>query len=128
MSTPITPQAPAQTFKAIVESGASKEVVKKNGGSYVLHNCKITEGPLAGLVVTGTRTVKNAQGKAKEAVSVGTAVQLYLTRVPSTQDPSKMVNFFEISTGMSASQDEINAKLALILADNVANATATQTF
>lgn len=121
-----TPAQTNPTFKAIVKSGASAVQSKTNGGQYVLHNCEITEGPLKGLVVTGTRTVKNAQGKAKEPVALNTEVMLHLTRVPSTQDPSKMVNFFEISTGMSASQDEINAKLALVLAGNVSEALAGQ--
>lgn len=126
MSTPITPAQNPQ-FKAITKSVASKETVKSNGGAYVLQNCEITEGPLKGLVVTGTRTTKNAGGKAKELVPINTEVILHLTRVPSTQDPSKMVNFFEISTGMSASQDEINAKLALMLAGTVSDALAGQT-
>jgi hypothetical protein len=123
-----TPAQTNPTFKAIVKSGASAIQPKNNGGQYVLHNCEITEGPLKGLVVTGTRTVKNAQGKTKEPVALNTEVMLHLTRVPSTQDPSKMVNFFEISTGMSASQDEINAKLALMLADTVSQAVGQQTF
>lgn len=116
------------TFKAKTIATASKEFDKTNGGAYVLQNCEITEGPLKGTIVSGTRTIRNATGKAKELVPVNTEVILHLTRVPSTQDPSKMQNFFEISTGLSASQDEINAKLALVLAGTVASALEGQTF
>ena len=104
-----------QSFKARVSGVASEVMSKSTGATYVLHNCEITEaGPLKGLVVTGTRTLKNAEGKEKEGVNINDEVQLFLTQVPSTQDPSKMQNFFEISTGSTASQDDINARLALL--------------
>ena len=113
-------------FKAKTQGVSSKEFSKTNGGAYVLQNCVITEGPLKGLVVSGTRTIKNADGKAKELVPTDTEVILHLTRVPSTQDPSKMQNFFDISTGLSASQDDINAKLALMLAGGVAESMGSE--
>lgn len=118
-----------QSFKARVSGPASEVMNKSNGGAYVLHNCVITEeGPLKGLVVTGTRTIKNAEGVEKEGVNTNDEVQLFLTQVPSTQDPSKMQNFFEISTGLTASQDEINAKLALLTSPAVDAAIQGGTF
>ncbi len=114
-------------FTAVVTGVPSQAFEKSNGGKYVLQNCKITQaGPLKGLVVGGTRTILNAEGKSKEPVAVGDEVQLYLTRVPSNEDPSKMVNFFEISTGSSASQDEINQALARVFAGNAQEALAEQ--
>lgn len=117
---------PNPTFKAKTVGTVSQEFSKSNGGAYVLQNCEITEGPLKGTIVSGTRTVKNADGKTKELVPINTEVILHLTRVPSTTDPTKMQNFFEISTGLSASQDEINAKLEAMLASQVANALESQ--
>lgn len=119
-------ETPNPTFKAKTIAVPSKEFSKSNGGAYVLQNCEITEGPLKGTIVSGTRTIRNADGKAKELVGVNTEVVLHLTRVPSTTDASKMQNFFEISTGLSASQDEINAKLDAMLALNTANALESQ--
>ena len=99
-----------QTFKAKVTGVGSETRQKSNGGEYVLQNCIITEGPLAGKTVLGTRTTKNADGKTKEQVPVNTEVQLFLTRVESTNGEG-MFNFFEISAGLTASQDELNALL-----------------
>ena len=98
-------------FSAIVTGGASQTFEKSNGGAYVLQNCKITSGPLSGKIVSGTRTTKNANGDEKEVVPEGTEVKLYLTRIASTEQAGGFMNFFEISTGLSASQDELNALL-----------------
>ena len=113
-------------FKAVVTGTPSATFNKQNGGAYVLQNCEIKEGPLVGLVVSGTRTTKNADGATKEPIEVGTEVVVYLTQQPSLQDPTKMKNFFEISTGASASDDEINARLAGMLAGANSNALAEQ--
>ena len=108
-------------IKAVVTGKASQEFSKTNGGAYVLQKCEIKEGFLAGLIVSGTRTVKNADGNTKEAIEIGQEVVLYMTQQPSLQDPTKMKNFFEISTGTTASDDEINARLAEALAGSHAN-------
>ncbi len=113
-------------FTAVVTGKASQEFSKSNGGAYVLQNCEIKDGPLAGLVVSGTRTIKNADGATKEPIEVGSEVVLYLSQIPSTQDPTKMKNFFEISTGASASDEEINARLAQAMAGANSNALAEQ--
>lgn len=113
-------------FVAVVTGKPSQTFNKSNGGAYVLQNCEIKDGPLAGLVVSGTRTIKNADGATKEPIEVGTEIVLYLSQQPSLQDPTKMKNFFEISTGASASDDEINARLAGALAGANSNALAEQ--
>lgn len=108
-------------IKAVVTGKPSQAFNKSNGGQYVLQNCEVKEGALAGLVVSGTRTTKNADGGTKDPIEVGQEVVLYLTQQPSLDDPSKMKNFFEISTGATASDDEINAKLALAMASGHAS-------
>lgn len=122
-------ETPVRTaFKAKVVGTPSQEFSKENGGKYVLQNCEILEGPLKGLIVGGTRTLVNASGDTKEPVELNTEVQLYLTRVPSKTDPSKMQNFFEISTGLTASQDDINALLEQAMSSATAGAVAEGTF
>lgn len=122
--------ATSTEFKAIVTGNASQELEKTfaNGakGISVLQNCKITEGPLKGTIVSGTRTLLNKEGKTKEAVPVGTEVKLYLTRVASTTQPGGYMNFFEISTGLSASQDEINRLLNATVGEAVENQLQSQ--
>lgn len=113
-------------FKAIVKGTPSQTFEKENGGQYVLQNCEITEGPLKGKIVSGTRTIKNAKGDEKEVVEVNTEVKLYLTRVESTTQQGGFMNFFEISTGLSASQDELNDLLNASQGVNTANVIASQ--
>lgn len=102
-------------FKAIVTSAGSTEMNKSNGGKYILQNCKIVGGPLNGQIVSGTRTILNKDGVAKEPIPVGTEVRLYLTRVPSATQAGGFMNFFDISTGAGASQADINALLGATL-------------
>jgi len=114
-------------FNAVVTGAPSQTFNKSNGGSYVLQNCKITNaGPLKGTVVSGTRTTKNANGDEKEVVPVGTEVKLFLTRVPSDTHAGGYMNFFEISTGLSASQDELNALLNAHVGSQVEGQLASQ--
>lgn len=113
-------------FKAVITGGPSQEFAKSNGGKYVLQNCTITEGPLAGKVVSGTRTILNKEGDTKEVVPTGTEVKLYLTRVASDTQAGGFMNFFEISTGLSASQDELNALLNAHVGANVEAGLASQ--
>jgi len=93
-----------QSFKATVTGDASKTFDKANGGEYVLHACLVTEGPLNGKTVTGTRTIANAEGEQKDPVAKGDQVVVY----PRKSERGKW--FFEISTAIpSISDDEINA-------------------
>lgn len=92
------------TYKATILTNASKTMSKSNGGSYVLHNAKITsEGPLKGFVVAGTRTMKNASGDVKKGVSVGDEITLHLTVVTNAEGSKKP--FFEIATGTMSTAD-----------------------
>lgn len=97
-------------FDAVVTGEPSEVMSKSNGGEYVLQNCKVTKGPLKGKIVAGTRTIKNKDGKAKSAVEVGTEIKLFLTRVQA-REGNGMMNFFEISTGTTESQESLNSLL-----------------
>lgn len=106
-------------FKAVVKSDATFTGTKSNGGSYVLHNVEILDGPLKGMSVAGTRTVLNAKGEKKEPLSVGQSVVVYHRAEPKA-DGSGNKHFFEIATGeMSASDADIDAILAKSLAQTV---------
>jgi|GEM_PF-5186695 len=102
-----------KTFKATIKGDASPTFSKSNGGSYVLHNAEVTsEGPLKGMIVAGTRTLKNASGDAKKPVSVGDEVTLHLQIVTNAEGSKKP--FFEIATGaMSTADADIIAALGL---------------
>ena len=102
------------TFKAQIKGNASEQVfTKSNEGEYVLIQCLITEGPLKGQVVSGTRTIKNAEGAVKTVPAIGDSVTLYHRAMPSTTG-SGYKHFFEISTGvLSASDDALTALLNL---------------
>lgn len=101
------------TYDAIILSPASKTMPKSNGGSYVLHNAQITsEGPLKGMIVTSTRTMKNASGDTKKGVEVDQEVTLHLTVLTNAE--GKVKPFFEIATGSTATADaDIIAALGL---------------
>ncbi|MCA9381367.1 hypothetical protein KC678_03820 [Candidatus Dojkabacteria bacterium] len=113
-------------FTAIVTGEASQEFEKtfSNGskGKFVNQNCKITNGKLEGLIVSAIRITKDENGNIKEVVPSGNEVQLFLTREPSKEDPSKMNNFFEINTGYSTIPQNTNiSKQALPKKDTVKN-------
>ena len=113
-------------YKAIIKSVSAEIKTKSNGGEIQLCNAEITEGPLKGLTVLAQRTIKNAKGEAKEPVKVGAEIQLYHTQLESTTNPGTMQNFFEVSMGTGATQDDINARLALALGTATTNAIAEQ--
>ncbi len=100
------------TFKATIKGNASEQVwTKSNGAEYVLIQCLITEGPLKGQLVSGTRTIKSKEGKEKSIPSIGDNITLYHRALPSTSG-SGYKHFFEISSGvMSASDDTLTALL-----------------
>lgn len=113
-------------YKATVISVFAEIKEKSNGGQVQLAQCKVLDGPLAGLTVLSQRTILNAEGVAKSPVNVNDEVTLYHTQLESTSKPGTMQNFFEISTGLGASQDDINARLAAAMGVNTANALAEQ--
>ena len=100
------------TFKATIKGNASEQVwTKSNGAEYVLIQCLITDGPLKGQLVSGTRTIKSKDGKTKSIPSIDDNITLYHRALPSTTG-SGYKHFFEISTGvMSASDDTLTALL-----------------
>ena len=102
-------------YKAIIKSVSAEIRTKSNGGETQLCQAEIMEGPLKGLTVLSQRTIKNAKGEVKPIVNVGDAVQLFHTQQESTTEPGTMQNFFEVSTGVVATQDEINARLLQIM-------------
>lgn len=118
---------PRLAFKGEVIGNPSEIFTKSNGGEYVLQNVKINDGALTGITVGATRTIKNKDGKVKEAIAVGTEVTVYLTQVPSTTEPGKMKNFFDISMNNTASDDDINALLQGANLQVAQEAVATQT-
>ena len=106
-------------FKAVVKSAATFTGTKSNGGSYVLHQVEILDGPFKGLSVPGTRTVLNSKGEKKEPVAEGQEVTVY-HRVEPKADGNGNKHFFEISTGeMSASDAELDAIMAKAVAQTV---------
>jgi len=112
------------TFKATIVSTIEELKNKSNGGQTQLCQALITDGPLKGLTVLAQRTVKNAAGAAKPLVKANDDVTLHHSQLPSTTKPGTMTNFFEVSLGMGASQDDINALLAVA---NAAVATSAST-
>lgn len=113
-------------YKAKIVSVSAEIKTKSNGGQTQLCQALITEGPLKGLTVLSSRTIRNAEGVDKPAVTPGQEVQLYHTQLESTTNPGTMQNFFEVSTGLGASQDDINARLAAAMGVNNVNALAEQ--
>lgn len=104
-------------FKAvIVGENYSPVMNKSNGGQFRLVDCKITEdGPLKGLTVPGTLTIKNAEGKEKELREVGEEVTLYHTQLPSEKHKGGFMHFFEIGSGINtASMEELTNAFASI--------------
>ena len=79
------------------------------------------------MTVLAQRTIKNAGGVEKAPVTVNQEVKVYHSQLESTTNPGTMQNFFEVSTGLGASQDEINARLANAVSAEVANALTEQT-
>ena len=114
-------------YKAKVVSIVEGTKTKSNGGEVQLCQTLITEGPLKGLTVLAQRTIKNAEGVSKPSVSVNQEVTLYHSQLESTTNPGTMQNFFEVSTGLGATQDDINARLALAVSAATANTLAEQT-
>lgn len=92
------------SYKAVVSGTASKLLTKKTGATYVLHPCTITEaGPLKGFVVTGSRTLLNANQDEKEHVLQEQEVTLHLSMVINPDGTKKP--FFEIGTGIATADD-----------------------
>lgn len=101
-----------RTFKAVVTSKASKVMSKSSGAKYVIHNCKFTEGPLAGKNTPASRTILNRDNEEKAGVEVDQEVTLYLS-VGTDNDGNKKF-YFEISAQQeSVSTEEIAAALAM---------------
>ena len=100
------------TYNAQIKSVTAQLKEKSNGGKTQLVQAFIVDGPLKGLTVLAQRTVLNAQGVEKPAVAVGDEVTLHHTQQPSAVKAGTMQNFFEVSTGMGATQDDINALMA----------------
>ena len=65
------------SFRAKVLTDASKELTKSNGATYVLHNVEILNGPAKGSKVAASRTLVNAKGEKKDAISKGEEVLVY---------------------------------------------------
>ena len=113
-------------YKAKIVSVSKETLTKSNGGKTQLCQALITEGPLTGMTVLASRTLRNASGAEKSPVSAGQEVEVYHSQLPSTSNPGTMQNFFEVSTGLGASQDDINAKLNAAVSREVANALTAQ--
>ena len=95
-------------FTGTVLTAPSKTFNKTNGGEYNLQSVLITEGPLKGKNVTGTRTIKNANGDTNDSVNKGDEVMVY----PRQSDTGKW--FFELSTQVAiASDEDISALLGV---------------
>lgn len=108
-------------FKAVIVGDSYSPVfTKKNDGQYRLVDCEITEeGPLKGIVVSGTLTIKNAKGEEKELREKGEEVTLYHTQLPSEKQKGGFMHFFEIGTGNStASMEELTNAFASIKVDD----------
>lgn len=88
------------TYKAVIKSAPSKVMSKSNGAEYVLMNVELADGPAAGHIVAGTRTIKNGAGDEKSCPEIGDEVTVYHTYMESTVDEGEFVHFFEISTGL----------------------------
>lgn len=114
-------------YSAKIVSVTSEIKAKANDGQVQLCQALITEGPFKDLTVLSQRTLKNAKGVEKTPVTVGQEVRVYHSQIESTTNPGTMQNFFEVSTGLGASQDEINARLAMALSANVEKAMVEQT-
>lgn len=114
-------------YSAKIVSISNEIKTKSNGGQVQLCQALITEGTLKGLTVLAQRTIKNAEGVEKALVTVNQEVKVYHSQLESTTNPGTMQNFFEVSTGLGASQDEINARLANAVSAEVANALTEQT-
>lgn len=103
-----------QTLNAKTKGTPSVEMSKSNGGKYVLIDCEITDGPAKGLIVAGSFTTVTADGTVKEVPAPETKITLYREVLPSSKEPGKYVNFFNISRGLQqASNDDINALLGV---------------
>jgi len=102
-------------YKATVISEASEKLAPTEKGSIrVLHLVRLEDGPGKGLEVTATRTILNSYGKTKAGVKPGDKITVFHEQVESTSNPGTMMNFFQISTGQGASQDEINNAFASV--------------
>ena len=86
------------TYKAIVKTNGSKTLAKSNGGTYVLQNVEIQEGPAKGVIVLASRTTLTKDGVIKSVPEIGTEIVVYHTIVPSTKEGEKNQHFFEIGS------------------------------
>lgn len=114
------------SYKAKIVSISDEIREKSNGGQVQLCQALITDGPLEGMTVLSQRTIKNASGAEKPVVNVGQEVVLYHSQLESTSKPGTMQNFFEVSTGLGASQDDINEALNRVAALEARSALAEQ--
>lgn len=102
-------------WNAIVKTGASKTMQKKSGALYVLQQVEITEGPLAGKVVSAERTLLNSKKEEKDPMEIGAKCVVYLTRLDDMHNPGKKKNFFQIGEPLGATDDELNEILDEVL-------------
>lgn len=110
----------------VMSNGSDIRTNEVTGGTYQYHNVLIKEGPLKGKTVPGKRTLVNVNGDEKSPVQAGDDVQVYVSVVPDRKNPSKRMYFFEISTNNSISNDEVDALLGNMFAQEAEDIPASQ--
>jgi len=89
---------------AEILTAASSNRSKRNGATYVLHTCKILDGPLKDQEVTGQRTIVNKDGEICDGVAVGDKVEL----APNVSADGQKI-FYEIFTSRPATISDAEA-------------------
>lgn len=108
-------------LKVRIISAPSKAMPKSNGGSYVLQNGEITEGPAKGHVIAVSRTILNKENAAlkaageeftaKEPFELNQEVTVYPRQVQA--EDGRVLTFFEGQGSTSASAEEATDILKL---------------
>lgn len=99
-------QAVVYSAKVISKASAPRE--KANGAISVGLKVLLLDGPGKGLAVFANRTIKNRDGVEKSIPQMDEIVSVYHTQVPSTTGEG-MMNFFDIGTGSTASNEMLNS-------------------
>ena len=99
-------QQTATMYNAIIENINEEVKSKSNGKQFLTTVVKFTDGPLVGKTYFAQRTL----GESKAAIHVGQSVKAVLNVV---DDNGVKRPFFEISTSMVDSADDIMAALGL---------------